>query len=81
MKTKIILDIEEDILKKIVQYAFEKGKTLNELTIDLYKQLLYSKKKEEIKTPIAKKYKGILKKKSINIDKEKLEILKGKHII
>ena len=77
METKVTLHIEEDILKKITQFALKQGKTLDDLTVELYKWLLST----EIKTPIAKKYKGILGKKYIDLNETKLSILKEKHIL
>ena len=63
METKLTLRLSKEIIEQVKMYALKRQRSLSSITEDLYKQLLIEKQEifKEISTPIAKKYKGILR--------------------
>lgn len=82
MDTKLTLRLEKEIIEQIKIYALRHQLSVSALTEDLYKNILIDKKKDSnnIFSPIAKKYKGILGKTDIDIDKLRFKYLKDKHL-
>ncbi len=83
MNSKLTLRLNKDIIEGIKAYAFMNRRSLSSITEDLYKKILMEKEKKEndIKSPIAKKYKGILGGEKIDTASIKLEYLNEKHLI
>ncbi len=62
-------------------YAMEHDKSVSFLTETLYKSILMKEKEEDAElTPIAKKYKGIIKNDDVDTDIVKLSYLLEKHL-
>ena len=82
MDTKLTLRLKKEIIEQIKIYALRHQLSVSALTEDLYKNILIDKRKDSnnIFSPIAKKYKGILGKTDIDIDKLRLKYLKDKHL-
>jgi hypothetical protein len=82
METKLTLRLSKEIIEQVKIYALKRQRSLSSITEDLYKQLLIEKQEilKEISTPIAKKYKGILRNREIDEESLKLEYLKEKHL-
>ena len=82
MGTKLTLHIDKEIIEKIKIYAMKNKRSISDITKELYKQILSDREKKEkdIKTPIAKKYKGIIDKEKIDIESDKLNYFKEKHV-
>ena len=82
MGSKLTLHIEDEIIEKIRIYALKTGRSISNITEELYKKILSEREEKEkgIKTSIAKKYKGIIEKENIDTENIKLNFLKEKHI-
>jgi len=82
MGRKLTLHIDKEIIEEIKIYAMKNNRSISDITEEIYKQILAEKekKKKDIKTTIARKYKGILGKENIDIDSIKLNFLKEKHV-
>ena len=80
MDTKLTLRLDKNIIDQIKIYAMQQQQSLSSLTEGLYKEILIEKEKDDITTPIAKKYKGILGENEISIDQIKTEYLMEKHL-
>jgi len=81
MNTKLTLRMEKEIIEQIKMYAMEHDKSVSSLTETLYKSILIKENEEDTElTPIAKKYKGIIKNDDIDTDIVKLSYLLGKHL-
>ncbi len=81
MNTKLTLRMEKEIIEQIKIYAMERDKSVSSLTETLYKSILIKKNEENAElTPIAKKYKGIIKNDEVDTDIVKLSYLLEKHL-
>ena len=82
MGKKLTLHIDKEIIEEIKIYAMKNNRSISDITEEIYKQILAEKekKKKDIKTTIARKYKGILGKEKVDIDSIKLNYLKEKHV-
>jgi hypothetical protein len=81
MNTKLTLRMEKEIIEQIKMYAMEHDKSVSSLTETLYKSILIKENEEDSKlTPIAKKYKGIIKNDDVDTDIIKLSYLLEKHL-
>ncbi len=81
MNTKLTLRMEKEIIAQIKMYAMEHDKSLSSLTETLYKSILTKENEEDTElTPIAKKYKGIIKNDEVDTDIVKLSYLLEKHL-
>ncbi len=81
MNTKLTLRMEKEIIEQIKMYAMEHNKSVSSLTETLYKSILIKEKEEDAElTPIAKKYKGIIKNDEVDTDIVKLSYLLEKHL-
>ena len=81
METKLTLRLNKEIIDQIKIYASKKQQSLSSLTENLYKQLLIEREEmlQDIHTPIARKYKGILGDKDIDTESLRIDYLKEKH--
>ncbi len=81
MNTKLTLRMEKEIIEQIKMYAMEHDKSVSCLTATLYKSILIKENEEDAElTPIAKKYKGIIKNDDVDTDIVKLSYLLEKHL-
>ena len=81
MNTKLTLRMEKEIIEQIKMYAMEHDKSVSSLTETLYKSILIKENEEDAElTPIAKKYKGIIKNDDVDTDIVKLSYLLEKHL-
>ncbi len=81
MNTKLTLRLNKDTIYKIKTYAMKHDKSVSSITENLYKTLIIKENGQDTGlTPIAKKYRGIIKKRKIDIDNLKLNFLKEKHL-
>lgn len=81
MNTKLTLRMEKEIIEQIKMYAMEHDKSVSRLTATLYKSILIKENEEDAElTPIAKKYKGIIKNDDVDTDIVKLSYLLEKHL-
>ena len=81
MNTKLTLRMEKEIIEQIKMYAMEHDKSVSSLTETIYKSILIKENEEDAElTPIAKKYKGIIKNDDVDIDIVKLSYLLEKHL-
>ena len=82
MNSKLTLRLDKDIIEEIKIFALKHKRSISSLTEYLYKKVLINKEggAAAILSPIAKKYKGILGTEKIDIEKQKLEYLKEKHL-
>ncbi len=81
MNTKLTLRMEKEIIEQIKMYAMEHNKSVSSLTESLYKSILIKENEEDAElTPIAKKYKGIIKNDDVDTDIIKLSYLLEKHL-
>lgn len=81
MDTKLTLRLDKEIIDQIKIYALRNHLSVSALTEDLYKQILRERqmKVDGITSSIARKYKGILGKGSVDFDSVRYEYLKEKH--
>lgn len=81
MNTKLTLRMEKEIIEQIKMYAMEHDKSVSSLTETLYKSILLKENEEDAElTPIAKKYKGIIRNDVVDTDIVKLSYLLEKHL-
>ena len=81
MNTKLTLRMEKEIIEQIKMYAMEHDKSVSSLTETLYKSILIKENEDDSElTPIAKKYKGIIKNDEVDTDIVKLSYLLEKHL-
>ena len=82
MNTKLTLRLDKSVIDQIKIYALKHQLTLSAMTENFYKSILNNDTKypEEVASPIAKKYRGIIKDKNINYDNLKYDYLKEKHL-
>ena len=81
MNTKLTLRMEKEIIEQIKMYAMEHDKSVSSLTETLYKSILLKENEEDAElTPIAKKYKGIIRNDDVDTDIVKLSSLLEKHL-
>jgi len=82
MGSKLTLHINNEIIEKIRIYALKTGRSISDITEELYKKILAEREEKEkgIKTKISKKYKGIIEKENIDMEKIRLSFLREKHI-
>lgn len=83
MDTKLTLRLDKEIIERLKIYASKQGKSLSELTEELYKSLLLRSpwnSESEIRSPIAKKYKGIINSTDFDAETQKLSYLRDKHL-
>lgn len=82
MDSKLTLRLDKDIIEEIKIFALKHKQSVSSLTEDLYKKILINKegKVSDIVSPITRKYKGILGSDNIDIDTQRLEFLKEKHL-
>ena len=81
MNTKLTLRMKKEIIEQIKMYAMEHDKSVSSLTETLYKSILIKENEEDAElTPIAKKYKGIIKNDEVDTDIVKLSYLLEKHL-
>ena len=81
MDTKLTLRLDKSVIEQIKIYALKHQLTLSSLTENFYKTILTSEKEnpEEVSSPIAKKYRGIIRNTDTGYDDIKFEYLKEKH--
>ena len=83
MDTKLTLRLDKEIIERIKIYASKQQKSLSTLTEELYKSFLMKStgsSESEIRSPIAKKYKGIINSTDFDEDAQKLSYLRDKHL-
>ena len=81
MNTKLTLRMNKEIIEQIKMYAMDHDKSVSSLTETLYKSILLKENEENAElTPIAKKYKGIIKNDEVDTDIVKLSYLLEKHL-
>lgn len=82
MDSKLTLRLDKNVIEEIKIFALKHKRSLSSLTEDLYKNILINKdgKTNDIISPIARKYKGILGSDSIDIAEQRLEYLMEKHV-
>ncbi|PKL46997.1 MAG: hypothetical protein CVV42_14405 [Candidatus Riflebacteria bacterium HGW-Riflebacteria-2] len=83
MDTKLTLRLDKEIIERIKIYASKQQKSLSALTEELYKSFLMKStgsSESEIRSPIAKKYKGIINSTDFDEDAQKLSYLRDKHL-
>lgn len=83
MDTKLTLRLDKEIIERIKIYASKQQKSLSALTEELYKAFLMrstGSSESEIRSPIAKKYKGIINSADFDADAQKLSYLRDKHL-
>ncbi len=81
MNTKLTLRMEKEIIEQIKMYAMEHNKSVSSLTETIYKSILIKENEEDAElTPIAKKYKGIIKNDDVDTDIVKLSYLLETHL-
>lgn len=81
MNTKLTLRMKKEIIEQIKMYAMEHDKSVSSLTETLYKSILIKENEDDSElTPIAKKYKGIIKNDEVDTDIVKLSYLLEKHL-
>lgn len=83
MDTKLTLRLDKEIIERIKIYASKQQKSLSELTEELYKSFLLKSpenSESEIRSPIAKKYKGIISSADYDAEAQKLNYLRDKHL-
>lgn len=81
MNTKLTLRMEKKIIEQIKIYAMEHDKSVSSLTETLYKSILAKENEKDTElTPIAEKYKGIIKSKQGDTERVKLTYLLEKHL-
>ena len=81
MNTKLTLRMEKEIIEQIKMYAMEHDKSVSSLTETIYKSILLKENEEDAElTPIAKKYKGIIRNDDVDTDIVKLSYLLEKHL-
>lgn len=82
MNTKLTLRLDKEIIDQIKTYALRNHLSVSALTEDLYKQILIKKQTnaDGIVSPIARKYKGILRKGESDVDSARYDYLKKKHV-
>ncbi len=81
MNTKLTLRMNKEIIEQIKMYAMDHDKSVSSLTETLYKSIIIKENEEDAElTPIAKKYKGIIKNDEVDTDIVKLRYLLEKHL-
>ena len=83
MNTRLTLRLDKEIIERIKIYASKQQKSLSELTEELYKSFLLKNpenSESEIRSPIAKKYKGIISSAGYDAETQKLNYLRDKHL-
>jgi hypothetical protein len=65
MPTKLILDVENDLIHEIESYAKEKNKSISQLVIEYFQELA-QQKKEKTSLPITQSLIGVLQNSQIN---------------
>ena len=83
MDTKLTLRLDKEIIERIKIYASKQQKSLSALTVELYKSFLMRSNDDsesEIRSPIAKKYKGIISNTDFDAEAQKLTYLRDKHL-
>ena len=83
MDTKLTLRLDKETIERVKIYASKQKKSLSALTEELYKSFLMRNKDDcqsEIRTPIAKKYKGIISNTDFDAEFHKLTYLRDKHL-
>ncbi len=83
MDTKLTLRLDKEIIERIKICASKQQKSLSELTEELYKSFLLKSpgnSESEIRSPIAKKYKGIINSADFDEETQKLNYLRDKHL-
>ncbi|MDD3147077.1 MAG: DUF6364 family protein [Candidatus Riflebacteria bacterium] len=83
MDTKLTLRLDKEIIERIKIYASKQQKSLSTLTEELYKSFLMRScgdSESEIRSAIAKKYKGIISSTDFDADTQKLSYLRDKHL-
>lgn len=80
MHTKLTLRIEKELIERMKIYVMSHNQTLSSLTKNIYKKILESEMSDEKElSPIAMKYKGIIKKQNLRERDEIAEYLSKKH--
>lgn len=82
MDSKLTLRLDASVISQIKYYAMKHRLSVSSLTEGLYKKILVEEnlKDDDIATPIALKYRGILGDRGIDTDRVRLERLKSKHL-
>lgn len=83
MDTKLTLRLNKEIIERIKIYASKQQKSLSALTEELYKSFLLRSNRNsesEIRSPIAKKYKGIISSTDFDAEAQKSSYLRNKHL-
>ena len=83
MDTKLTLRLDGDIIERIKIYASKQQKSLSTLTEELYKSFLLKTDENsdsDIRSPIARKYKGIISSTDFDADTQKVHFLREKHL-
>ncbi|MDD2999616.1 MAG: DUF6364 family protein [Candidatus Riflebacteria bacterium] len=83
MDAKLTLRLDKEIIERIKIYASKQQKSLSTLTEELYKSFLMrssGNSKSEIRSAIAKKYKGIISSTDFDAETQKLSYLRDKHL-
>ncbi|MBF0548368.1 MAG: hypothetical protein HQM08_28290 [Candidatus Riflebacteria bacterium] len=83
MDTKLTLRLDADIIERIKIYASKQQKSLSALTEELYKSFLLKtddNSLSDIRSPIARKYKGIISSTDFDADTPKTHFLREKHL-
>ncbi len=83
MDTKLTLRLDREIIERIKIYASKQQKSLSALTEELYKSFLIrssGNSESEIRSAIAKKYKGIISSTDFDAENQKLNYLRDKHL-
>jgi len=80
MHTKLTLRIEKELIERMKIYVMSHNQMLSSLTKNIYKKILESEMSDEKElSPIARKYKGIIKKQNLRERDEIAEYLSKKH--
>jgi hypothetical protein len=83
MDTKLTLRLDGDVIERIKIYASKQQKSLSALTEELYKSFLLKTDESsdsDIRSPIARKYKGIISNTNFDADARKAHFLREKHL-
>lgn len=83
MDTKLTLRLDGGIIERIKIYASKQQKSLSALTEELYKSFLLKTDENfdsDIRSPIARKYKGIISSTDFDADTQKAHFLREKHL-
>jgi len=82
MNTKLTLRLDKSVIDQIKIYALKHQLTLSAMTENFYKTIINNETKypEEAASPIAQKYRGIIKNTNISYDTLKYDYLKEKHL-